>query len=101
MFFPEQLFILLASVTEVGNDSQAQLFDLNRIFLSLKKLKEVVNDSFLTDFDFVGFFEKGGIGEGFETFFSSFHVSSIGQKLRQAEDSFLFLKIILHVENCV
>ncbi len=99
MFFPEQFFIFFAAVAQIGYDCEAEFFDLYGILFSLQKLEKVVDDSFLTDFDFVGLVKKGGVGKGFEALLSSFHISSVGQEFSQTEDSFFLLEVIFHMQN--
>lgn len=67
----------------------------------MQELQQVVDHSFLTDLDLVRLLEERGIREGFKAFFSTLHVVGIGEELGEAKDSFLLLKIILHVENYI
>ena len=57
MFLSEEFFVFFTTIAEVGNNGKTKLLDLNRILLSLKELKQVVNDTFFTDFYFILLFE--------------------------------------------
>jgi len=77
MLFPKQFLILFAAIAEISYYGQAKLFYLDRILLTLQKLKQVVNYTLLADLYFVCFLKKRSIRESFQTFVSSLHITCV------------------------
>ena len=77
MLLSEEFLVLLAAVTEIGDDGEAEFFNFDRVVFALEELEKIVDDPFFTYFDFVGFIEKGGICEGLEAFLTTFHIGGI------------------------
>jgi hypothetical protein len=65
----------------------------------LQELKQVVDDPLLADLDFVWFVEQRCVTKGFEAFLSSLHIAGVGEEFSEAEDTLLFLEIVLHMQD--